>query len=578
MNQQLLAELSPDKVWEHVLWLTENAPERIAGSQDERIAARYLQQQLASYGLTSHLDVFDGYLSFPVGAELKVLAPEEKAIPCQVCCHIASMPPEGIRAELLYVGAGGEADYQGVDTLGKAVLAEISYAPPRPEKARIAVQHGAAALILMNWGLPEHGTLPLGAIKGVWGNPTPETMPTIPCIAALGITRGDGEYLRALCQQGRVEVWLRAEATQGWGSLYQPWGRLAGATEPEKFLLVGGHFDAWKPGVTDNAAGNGVLLELARVFARHRGELRRSIVFAFWTGHEIGDMEGSTWFLDTHWDELNENCLAYLNVDTVGMKGASRYVVASSPELARFHQRVEQEVLGEPSLRRRLSRIGDQSFLGIGIPSLYGQHYHTEEEIARWNNAIMGWWWHSSQDTLDKLDTELMARVLRVYAAYIWELCTAPILPLEFVGVADEYASRLRELQAEAGWALDLASVSERAQKLRQAARRLDRLVQEKALSAEAQRLVNACLLRLSRTLTSAASTVAGRYGQDSYGLTALSKPLPGLYEVSRLATLSPDEEAYQLLLTKLLRERNHVADALGEARWHIENLLRQLA
>jgi hypothetical protein len=71
---------------------------------------------------------------------------------------------------------------------------------------------------------------------------------------------------------------------------------------------------------------------------------------------------------------------------------------------------------------------------------------------------------------------------------------------------------------------------------------------------------------------------VGGRYGQDSYGLTALSQPLPGLYEVSRLATMSPDEEAYKLLLTRLLRERNRIADALREACWQIENLLRQVS
>ena len=39
MNKQILAELSKEKVWEHVVWLTENAPERISGSQDERTAA-----------------------------------------------------------------------------------------------------------------------------------------------------------------------------------------------------------------------------------------------------------------------------------------------------------------------------------------------------------------------------------------------------------------------------------------------------------------------------------------------------------------------------------------------------------
>ncbi|MFQ6014819.1 MAG: M28 family peptidase [Anaerolineae bacterium] len=578
MKEQILDEFSIDRAWEHVLWLTENAPQRISGSEDERTAASYFKEKMDEYGLVTQVDVFDGYNSFPVGAELKITSPQEREIDCAVCCHIASTPPQGIQAELVYVGAGGVDDYVGKDVQGKAVLAEISYAPPRPEKARIAAAHGAVALILMNWGLPEHGTMPLGAIKGVWGNPTPETMKQIPRMAALGITRRDGEYLRDLCQQAEVRVWLRAEATQEWGPLHQPWGHIPGAVEPEKYLLVAGHFDAWRPGVTDNATGNATKLELARIFAQHRSELRRGILFAFWTGHEIGDMEGSTWFLDNNWEDLNQNCTAYFNVDTVGMKGTTRYIVTSSAELIRFHQGVERELFGKASTRRRLSRTGDQSFLGIGIPSLYGQIHHTPEEIERWHNATLGWWWHSSEDTLDKVDKELFARVMRTYAAYISAFCTAPFLPVEFMSVADELEGRLKELQSQAGHALDLSAVVTKAQELREAASRLDQfVVQEEAAAAEEDiQPVNECLMRLSRILTPVSTTVVGKYGQDSYGLTAMTKPIPGLYEAGELGTLDSAEEAHKLLLTKLVRERNKVSDALSEARWHIDNLLRQ--
>ena len=36
---------------------------------------------------------------------------------------------------------------------------------------------------------------------------------------------------------------------------------------------------------------------------------------------------------------------------------------------------------------------------------------------------------------------------LRVYAAYLWELCTAVVLPFEFVTVADQFIERLEELK-----------------------------------------------------------------------------------------------------------------------------------
>lgn len=578
MDTRILDELSVDEAWQHILWLTENAPERISGSQDERTAAAYFQRTMESYGLTAQTDVFEGYNSFPGTGYLKLIEPEERTIESRMYAHIVSTPPDGITTELVYVGSGAVEEYDGLDARGKTVLAELSYAPPRPEKARIAADHGAAAIVIMNWGLLEHNVLSNGAIKGVWGNPTPESMGEIPQIVGLGITRRDGEYLRSLCQQGRVVVHIKATCERQWMPLHQPWGRIAGTAEPDKFVLIGGHFDAWKPGITDNAAGNALKLELARVMARHQSELCRGTLTAFWTGHEIGDMEGSTWFLDNHWDDLNENCAAYFNVDTVGMVGATRWVVGSSNELARFHAAVEREILGEAGTRRRLSRTGDQSFFGMGIPSLYAQYYHSPEDIARWHNATLGWWWHSDEDTLDKLDRDLFEKTLRTYAVYVWQFCTAPIIPLEFVSVADEFESRLKELQSQAGGVLDLSRAIEKAEAFRQSAQRLDQYIATLAGSGreldETARLVNQCLMRLSRILTPVASTVAGKYEQDSYGLTALTQPLPGLYEIGTLARLDPKSEPHRLLLTRLVRERNKVADALSDARWLVENLL----
>ena len=580
MDTRILNELSVDEAWQHVLWLIENAPERISGSQDERTAAAYFQRTMEGYGLTAQTDVFDGYNSFPGTGHFKLLEPEERMIDSGIYAHIPSTPPGGVTTELIYVGSGAVEEYEGLDVQGKAVLAELSYAPPRPEKARIAAVHGAAAIVIMNWGLPEHDVHSNGAIKGVWGNPTRQSMAEIPQIVALGIKRRDGEHIRSLCQQGRVVVHIEATCERRWMPLHLPWGRVTGADDPDQYVLIGGHFDAWKPGVTDNAAGNAVKLELARVMAHHQSELRRGTLTAFWTGHEIGDMEGSTWFLDNHWDDLNENCAAYFNVDTVGMVGATRFVVGSSNELARFHAAVEREVLGEAGTRRRLSRTGDQSFFGIGIPSLYAQYYHSLEDIARWNNATLGWWWHSAEDTLDKLDRDLFEKTLRTYAAYVWEFCTAPILPLEFVSVADEFERRLKDLQGQAGKALDFSRTIEKAGAFRQSAQRLDQYISTLAGSGRESDVavsVNRCLMRLSRILTPVGGTVAGKYQQDSYGLTALTQPLPGLYEVATLATLDPEGEPYRLLLTQLVRERNKVSDALSDARWLIENLLRQV-
>ena len=93
-------------------------------------------------------------------------------------------------------------------------------------------------------------------------------------------------------------------------------------------------------------------------------------------------------------------------------------------------------------------------------------------------------------------------------------------------------------------------------------------------LPKEEIRRLNATLLRLSRSLTNAFYTNAEKYDQDSYGRTILSKPLPLLYPMIKLSGLSKDTLEYRLLYTKMLRNRNRVADAVMLANEYVELFL----
>ncbi|MFQ6075350.1 MAG: M28 family peptidase [Candidatus Bathyarchaeia archaeon] len=282
----ILSELSVDEAYKHVLWLDKNVGQRLAGTPEERKAAEYFRKTLEGYGVPVRWFEFDAHISIPKEAELKILSPVEKEIHCSCFAQIKSTPPGGIRGELVYVGQGGVEDYKDRDVRGKITLADLSYTPPRPEKVRLTELFGAIGQIMINWSDPEFRVLPLGTVKRIWGNPTPETIGEMPNIPAVGITRADGEWLKELCGKGHVEVWMRAEAWRGWGKVVELDAHVEGTLEPELYPLVGGHYDAWGPAATCNATGNAMLLELAQVFAKHRRSLRRSVRFAWWTAHE----------------------------------------------------------------------------------------------------------------------------------------------------------------------------------------------------------------------------------------------------------------------------------------------------
>lgn len=569
----ILNHFSLEQAWGHLLWLNENAPVRISGSGGDRHAAEYFAACFADYGLDTYLDTFTTYRSIPQRGTLQVLSPSIEEMSCEACGHIASTPDSGIDAELVDVGFGDVDDYRGKDVQGCVVLTDITSGPPRPEKARIAVDHGAAGIVFSNLGPPEHRNIPMGAIKSVWGNPTRASFGEIPQIPAVGITRADGDTLRRYCAQSKTHIRMVAQASRDWGPLSQPWARLKAGRNPSgDVLVIGGHFDAWEPGMSDNATGNALILELARVFNEHRDHLRRDVVFAMWNGHEIGEIAGSTWFVDTNWDELDEHGVAYFNVDTGCYAGSSYFETASNPQLVRFHQAVEQRISGAPAHLKRLTRANEQPFFPIGIPALEGGFRFSDEQIAAWDNAGGGWWWHSTADTLDKADQTRFHQTFDIYAGYIWEMCTSPVLPMDYVAVAHDLGDRIDQVERTANGVvpmdLPIDAFSE-------AAHRLNTHIEMIRESDEHTiQQVNRTLKRLSRILMPAFETYGGRYAQDRVAHPALKSPIPALHDLQTCLNGPPDSDLHHLLSTELLRARNYLSDALRRATVEIETVL----
>lgn len=567
----ILRELSSKKAFQHIKYLS-SLGTRLAGTKAVELAANYIAGVMEEYGLATTLDSFSVYNSYPGDASLDVIFPISRSLKCRGYAHIAPTSPEGITAELVYVGAGAEEDYDGIDATDKIVLTDLRYGPARPEKARIAVTAGAKGLISIDWGSEDHQVISNGAMKGVWGNPTPEALKEIPEIPAVGITATDGDFLKKLLQeQCTLKIRLRATCSKHWQKVSQPVGRISGMTEPDKFVLVAGHFEAWGPGATDNAAGNGLMLELARVLALHRKELKRSILFAFWNGHEIAEASGSTWFVDNYWDMLRDGAVAQINIDQPGLKGTNRFQVLSTMELKLFATEIAQEVLNEPTFYNPLrGKHSDQSFYGVGIPSVLGGTMFSREEIERMNGASLGWWWHTEEDTLDKVDVNILGKSMKVFAAYITELCNSDLLPMEFITPARALLKELKTLNKEIqGIPIDIDSLVPATERLNFLAARLEN--QKKNIQSKG---INRCLMEVGRNLIPVLYTNKCRYEQDSYGRSELQYVLPLSYSLRKLMTMNKRSANYEMLLTESVRERNRISDFIQRSVECLERCL----
>ncbi|MGQ9897775.1 MAG: M28 family metallopeptidase [Acidobacteriota bacterium] len=95
-------------------------------------------------------------------------------------------------------------------------------------------------------------------------------------------------------------------------------GTLTGQEQPDEWILLGNHRDAWVYGAVDPSSGTTAMLEVARAFGELRKngwQPRRTIKLCSWDAEEYGII-GSTEWVEEHLAELREKAICYLNVDS----------------------------------------------------------------------------------------------------------------------------------------------------------------------------------------------------------------------------------------------------------------------
>lgn len=560
-----------DRVYETIRTIVEDIPDRLPGSAGGAKMAAFSQVKLNSVGLDAEIHNISALVSVPELANLKVIAPIQRDIPALTMGHSPSTQ-NPIEATLIDVGIGGWEDYEGIDVSGIATLSELSYAPPRQEKQRIAGIKGSCAQIMMNWGYPDSTELPMGSVKSGWGNPTRTeidlSVGSLPCV---GISRKDGEFLRQLCKQGPVTIRLETKADNAWRDIHVTTASIE-VKDSDEFMLVGGHQDGWFGGhATDNASGSAIMLELARAFSENSDSLSRGLKFGFWAGHETGTMAGSSWWADRNWDQLRDHAVGYLQIDQPVCIGARGWAVTSNYELNWLATRVHSDAGDKhPLAWSPQVKNGDSSFFGIGLPMMVGHSHLPEEVLRKTSNAAYGWWHHTDQNGMDKIDKDLIQQHLQIYARYMAHFTMDLVLPIRMGMLGRAIEARLLELgQRDRDGKLGLQALHTQSVLLNRAFGELDahmdQLSKQSNPSSEQVTLANNALKHVSRVLIPVCSTVAGKYRQDPYGLSEQLTMLPGLFGVAEYVEQS-DGALKEMMWVELIRARNQTSDALTNA------------
>jgi hypothetical protein len=548
-----LNEVSQDKLMEFNRAIAKWT--RLSGTPDERAAAEYVAAQMRATGFDVRILEHDAYISLPGKAALRVTVPEKREIRC--ITHSMGRPtlPQGVDAELVYAGKGEPDDYARAGAAGKFALVE---GRATPQHAVNATKAGALGLVCIS-GRIAHEM----CCSPVWGNPSVTTAGTLPTVHLISVDKADGESLRELCRQGRVAIHTAAEVQTAWTTTPIVQADLApGHAAAEKtFVMLSGHLDSWYLGAMDNGSANACMMEVARLMAAHRSAMRRGLRVAMWSGHSHGRYSSSAWYADTFFVELDERCVAHVNTDALGGINADTFSTNSMSETAALAVNATRRVAQAPMDAHRVGRNSDQSFHGVGIPSILGV-------ISVQADGGTGWWWHTPHDTIDKIDPVRLRRDTCIFLDVVERLCTEAVLPLDYAASAADIKQSLDALAQAARGRFDLTEPINEATRLEALCRKLNDAAHTAGASAAN---INRCLQQLGRTLIPVTYTRAGRHAHDP----ALEVPfLPKLQAVRDLAAASAGSDSAKLLQVDLNRGRSELTSALRRACGAVETCL----
>ncbi|HJO39776.1 MAG: M28 family peptidase [Vicinamibacterales bacterium] len=425
----IINEASGERAMHHVLELTPYPRVRPRAEYLEHFRESEVMARLArEYGLSNvEIESFPSASDLwqPTRGELWQVEPFDRKLYdiFDVAVSLAANSEAGeLEATVVDVGSGARAeDYDGLDVAGKIVLG------------------AAAAGTLQRLAIWERGAVGVLSYNSLRQSSYPDQIPSQRlAVGQAGQATGFGwsiaprvaRDLAATIARGE-EVTLRSvvETESFPGELEVVHAEIPGDGSTDQEIVVSAHlYEGYiKQGANDDTSGCALTLEIARAYLRliESGALprpRRTIHFLW-----VPEISGTNAWLDAHPD-IEERLVADLNFDMEGVRlatSASAWVLHRTPDtFPSFLNDVAQNMMefvaaiNRERIRFRtngynftwpvVSPNGSRDPFYIQIAKHYGASDHVVY-LGRGIPSVMfiTWpdmWYHSSQDTPDKLD------------------------------------------------------------------------------------------------------------------------------------------------------------------------------
>ena len=247
------------------------------------LAAEHIHQRLSKTGLATSRETYTLPAFIQDAARLQVLAPRQQDIHAELLSYASN---GSIEAEAVYAGEGQEQDYEHIDARDKIVIVQRSEVFHRQAQMQQIVAHGGKAMLYLS-DAPDN-LVQVGVIE--------DAIRPMPPIPAMSIGAEDGKALVAMLQKGPIRLALTAQAHLDNATGENVIGVQRGTKYPDRFVLVGGHYDSWYDGAVDNCTAVGTLLQMARVAVAQ--PMPYTTIFAAWDNEEVGLVGSYDWIIN----------------------------------------------------------------------------------------------------------------------------------------------------------------------------------------------------------------------------------------------------------------------------------------
>ncbi len=274
---------------------------------------------------------------------------------------------------------------------------------------------------------------------------------------------------------GGVKVHLVSQQDYERRVIWDVIGKIEAAQDPDAWVIVGNHRDAWVYGTVDPSSGTASMLEAVHglgVLLRQGWRPKRTIVFCSWDAEEEG-LIGSTEWVEQQ-GRLLDRAVAYFNVD-VGVSGPD-FEASAVPSLKEFVRGIARSVpspLGGTVLQRwRVSQPVADEHRGSNAPPIEGEEVHLGDlgsgsdytaflqhagvpatdvsssgPYGVYHSAFDDFKWYTENADPHFLYLQQMARFLGLEAL---RMADADVLPYDYVAYAREISAYIQAAKRKA--------------------------------------------------------------------------------------------------------------------------------